>query len=106
MLRVVRMIRKSVLDGKPCDGKLSCTVWDGGKGGDNTKTLPIVIELAAIHIFDTCLRCCRGYFFRTSKPPRHGNRVMGLHFGRSSVRRDGIYHLPRHDGGTIRMDMD
>ena len=30
-------------DGTPCEGKLSCTVWDGGKGGDNIKVLPIVI---------------------------------------------------------------
>jgi hypothetical protein len=26
-----------------CDGKLSCTVWNGGKGGDNIKALPIGI---------------------------------------------------------------
>lgn len=30
-------------DGKPCDGKLSCMVWAGGKSGDNTKGLPIGI---------------------------------------------------------------
>jgi len=30
-------------DGTPCDGKLSCTVWNGGKGRDNIKALPIVI---------------------------------------------------------------
>ena len=29
-------------DGKPCDGKLSRTVWGGGKLGDNIKRLPIV----------------------------------------------------------------
>lgn len=30
------------MDGKPCDGKLSCTVWGGGKLGDDIKELPIV----------------------------------------------------------------
>jgi len=34
-------------DWTPCDRKLSCTVWDGGKGGDNIKALPIVIVLGA-----------------------------------------------------------
>lgn len=43
MLRIVRMIRNYVLDGTPCELKGSCTVWSGGKGGDNTKTLPIAI---------------------------------------------------------------
>jgi len=33
----------TICDGTPCEGKLSCTVWDGGKGGDNIKVLPIVI---------------------------------------------------------------
>ena len=31
-------------DGKPCDWKLSRTVWGGGKSGDNTKGLPIAIQ--------------------------------------------------------------
>lgn len=30
-------------DGTPCVGKLTCTVWDGGKPGDCIKWLPIVI---------------------------------------------------------------
>ena len=30
------------MDGKPCDGKLSRTVWGGGKLGDDIKELPIV----------------------------------------------------------------
>lgn len=30
------------MDGKPCDWKLSRTVWGGGKSGDNIKGLPIV----------------------------------------------------------------
>ena len=33
---------KIINDGKPCDGKLSRTVWGGGKLGDNIKRLPIV----------------------------------------------------------------
>ena len=37
---------KSVIkrnDGTPCAGKLACTVWSGGKPGDNFKWLPIAI---------------------------------------------------------------
>ena len=30
------------MDVKPCDGKLSRTVWGGGKLGDDIKELPIV----------------------------------------------------------------
>ena len=43
MLRVVRMYHNLNFDGKPDDGKLSCPVWGGGKGGDNIKALPIAI---------------------------------------------------------------
>jgi len=39
-------------DGTPCEGKLSCTVWDGGKGGDNIKVLPIVIVRYVIFPID------------------------------------------------------
>lgn len=32
---------------EPCEGKLSCTVWSGGKsGGEFTKGLPITIAAA------------------------------------------------------------
>lgn len=44
MLRVVRMYHNLNFDGKPDDGKLSCPVWGGGKGGDNIKALPIAIS--------------------------------------------------------------
>jgi len=30
-----------IIDGTPCDGKLSCTVWRKGKSYDNIKGLPI-----------------------------------------------------------------
>lgn len=30
-------------DGTPCAGKLACTVWGGGKLGDNFKGLPITM---------------------------------------------------------------
>ena len=33
----------SKFDGTPCEGKLSCTVWCGGKSGDDVKGLPIAI---------------------------------------------------------------
>ena len=31
------------LDGTPCEVKVSCTVWTGGKVGDSIKDLPISI---------------------------------------------------------------
>jgi hypothetical protein len=31
------------LDGTPCAMKVACTVWTGGKAGDNIKCLPISI---------------------------------------------------------------
>ncbi len=50
MLRVVRMTRKYVFDGEPCELKGSCTVLGGGKSEDNIKGLPI-----AIAGIDVCL---------------------------------------------------
>jgi hypothetical protein len=32
-----------IIDGTPCEVKVSCTVWAGGKSGDNIKRLPIGI---------------------------------------------------------------
>ena len=32
------------LDGKPCEVKVSCTVWSGGKLGDCIKELPIATK--------------------------------------------------------------
>ena len=37
----------NTIDGTPCAVKVACTVWSGGKLGDNIKELPITIELAA-----------------------------------------------------------
>lgn len=31
------------IDGTPCEGKLSRTVWSGGKAGEDIKGLPIAI---------------------------------------------------------------
>ena len=31
-------------DGAPCAVKVACTVWSGGKSGDNFKGLPIAIR--------------------------------------------------------------
>ena len=31
-------------DGTPCAVKAACTVWSGGKSGDNIKGLPIAIR--------------------------------------------------------------
>lgn len=36
-------------DGTPYDMKMSRTVWNGGKGGDNIKTLPIVIRVVLMN---------------------------------------------------------
>ena len=30
-------------DGTPCAVKVACTVWSGGKGGDDFKVLPITM---------------------------------------------------------------
>ena len=38
------------LDGTPCAVKVACTVWGGGKPGDNIKGLPITIFGIQIHI--------------------------------------------------------
>ncbi|HIZ57904.1 MAG TPA: hypothetical protein H9725_04900 [Candidatus Faecalibacterium gallistercoris] len=34
-----------IFDGTPCEVKAACTVWSGGKSGDNFKGLPITIWL-------------------------------------------------------------
>ena len=54
MLRVVCMMCNLYFDGKPGDGKLSCPVWGGGKGGDKIKALPIVIKMEQ----PDCGCCC------------------------------------------------
>ena len=38
----------SAFDGTPCAVKAARTVWNGGKGRDCIKALPIVIEYAQI----------------------------------------------------------
>ncbi|WP_176551179.1 hypothetical protein [Bacillus sp. AFS040349] len=35
----------NLLDGKPSAVKVACSVWGGGKVGDNIKDLPITIGL-------------------------------------------------------------
>ena len=39
-----------VKDGTPYEGKLSRTVWSGGKGSDYFKALPITIDKAVVHV--------------------------------------------------------
>jgi len=39
----IRWRKVSYFDGTPYARKLARTVWSGGKGGDNIKTLPIAI---------------------------------------------------------------
>ena len=36
-------MRMKTNDGTPDAVKIACPVWNGGKGGDNFKTLPIAI---------------------------------------------------------------
>ncbi|MDD3417808.1 MAG: hypothetical protein PHY47_28110 [Lachnospiraceae bacterium] len=36
-------MRMKTNDGTPDAVKIACPVWNGGKGGDNFKTLPIII---------------------------------------------------------------
>lgn len=42
----IRWRKVSYFDGTPYARKLARTVWSGGKGRDNIKTLPIAIILA------------------------------------------------------------
>lgn len=42
---VVKLTIGKLDDGTPYEGKLSCTVWSGGKSGDHFKGLPIAIKL-------------------------------------------------------------
>ena len=48
-------------EGTPCAVKAACTVWSGGKPGDNLKGLPITIatrpyvENVELYIFDIML---------------------------------------------------
>lgn len=37
-------MRMKTNDGTPDAVKIACPVWNGGKGGDNFKTLPIIIS--------------------------------------------------------------
>ncbi len=45
-------MRMKTNDGTPDAVKIACPVWNGGKGGDNFKTLPIII-IREIIIFST-----------------------------------------------------
>ena len=40
-------MRMKTNDGTPDAVKIACPVWNGGKGRDNFKTLPIIIEREA-----------------------------------------------------------
>ena len=57
-------------DGTPYDGKLSRTVWSGGKLGDNIKELPITIGGYHYHCQERRTETCvavlydRGYAIR------------------------------------------
>ena len=50
-------------DGTPDAVKVACPVWDRGKGGDNIKTLPIVISGRIISSGDFLLCVAGGKAF-------------------------------------------
>ena len=43
MCKLKLKLYKFLVDGTPYEGKLSRTVWSGGKGRENIKVLPITI---------------------------------------------------------------
>ena len=45
-------MRMKTTDGTPDAVKIACPVWNGGKGGDKVKTLPIIIVREAA-VFST-----------------------------------------------------
>ena len=58
----IRWRKVSYFDGTPYARKLARTVWSGGKGRDNIKTLPIAI----VPIYKNA-KCSRNYHNRLSK---------------------------------------
>ena len=50
-------------DGTPDAVKVACPVWDRGKGGDNIKTLPIVIGRRTVSSGDFLLCVVGGKAF-------------------------------------------
>ena len=62
-------------DGTPCAVKVACTVWSGGKSGDNIKGLPITIvgRLQSRHV----LRLLRLRQLRSHKQRTCEYRAVG-----------------------------
>ena len=58
----IRWRKVSYFDGTPYARKLARTVWSGGKGRDNIKTLPIAIVSSYKNA-----KCCRNYKHRFTK---------------------------------------
>lgn len=58
----IRWRKVSYFDGTPYARKLARTVWSGGKGRDNIKTLPIAI----VFIYKNA-KCSRNYYNRFTK---------------------------------------
>ena len=52
-------MRMKTNDGTPDAVKIACPVWNGGKGGDDFKTLPIIISGGTISSGDILL-CMAG----------------------------------------------
>ncbi|PKM52476.1 MAG: hypothetical protein CVV02_01615 [Firmicutes bacterium HGW-Firmicutes-7] len=57
---------KHKYDGTPCEVKVSCTVWVGGKSGDDIKGLPIDIKMDQSYYRYCCFNswsyCVRGNY--------------------------------------------
>ena len=56
-------MRMKTNDGTPDAVKIACPVWNGGKGGDNFKTLPIIIGGRSVSSGDILLCVARGKAF-------------------------------------------
>ena len=56
-------MRMKTNDGTPDAVKIACPVWNGGKGGDNFKTLPIIISRRTVSSGNFLLRVAGGKAF-------------------------------------------
>ncbi|MHB8130239.1 MAG: hypothetical protein ACYDEX_14700 [Mobilitalea sp.] len=53
-------MRMKTNDGTPDAVKIACPVWNGGKGGDDFKTLPIIISRGTVFAGNLLLCLARG----------------------------------------------
>lgn len=58
-------MRMKTNDGTPDAVKIACPVWNGGKGGDDFKTLPIIISGRIVLTGNLLLCVARGKASKT-----------------------------------------